>query len=67
MILKIHIFLLLFKVSNGSQGTNDITDKNEGYKSLPSATPCNSTWLDNNLNTVSVLKLSFNAFYTVHI
>ncbi|GAA6111102.1 cilia- and flagella-associated protein 43-like [Tachysurus ichikawai] len=40
------------EVSNGSQGTNDITDKNEGYKSLPSATPCNSTWLDNNLNTV---------------
>ncbi|XP_060727401.1 cilia- and flagella-associated protein 43 [Tachysurus vachellii] len=40
------------EVSNGSQGTNDITDKNEGYKSLPSATPCNFTWLDNKLNTV---------------
>ncbi|XP_058242609.1 cilia- and flagella-associated protein 43 isoform X1 [Hemibagrus wyckioides] len=40
------------EVSNGSQITYNITDKKEGYNNLPSASPCNSTWLDNKLNTV---------------
>ncbi|MCI4376303.1 hypothetical protein PGIGA_G00187010 [Pangasianodon gigas] len=38
------------EVSNSGQETTDITDKS--YNSLPSTTPCNSTWLDNKLNTV---------------
>ncbi|XP_060780955.1 cilia- and flagella-associated protein 43 [Neoarius graeffei] len=36
------------EVSGRGQGT----DKNEGYNSLPSPTPYNSTWLDNKLNTI---------------
>ncbi|KAK3553991.1 hypothetical protein QTP70_019034 [Hemibagrus guttatus] len=42
------------EVSNGSQ-INNITDNKDGYNNLPSASPCNSTWLDNKLNTIQAM------------